>query len=71
MGKDMKEFENKIENFDLSLLRAQRVRDALVGFGIPSNRIFISAVSDTEKIVEENMPIHEAINRRTEIYLNY
>ena len=70
-SKDMKEIQNKIENFDLSLLRAQRVRDALVSFGVPSEKIFISAVADTEKVVEENMPLNEAINRRTEVYINY
>ncbi len=70
-SKDMKEIQNKIENFDLSLLRAQKVSEALIGFGVPRNKIFISAVADTEKVVEENMPINEAINRRTEIYLNY
>lgn len=70
-SKNMKEIENKIANFDLSLLRAQRIKDALVKYGFPSDKIFISAVSDTEKIVEENMPINEAINRRTEIYINY
>ena len=70
-SKDMKEVQNKIENFDLSLLRAQKVSEALIRFGVPKDRIFISAVADTEKVVEENMPINEAINRRTEIYLNY
>ena len=70
-SKDMKEIQNKIENFDLSLLRAQKVSDALVKFGVPKDRIFINAVADTEKVVEENMPLNEAINRRTEIYLNY
>ncbi|MCR5506460.1 MAG: OmpA family protein [bacterium] len=70
-SKDMKEVQNKIENFDLSLLRAQKVSDALVKFGVPKDRIFIVAAADTEKVVEENMPINEAINRRTEIYLNY
>ena len=70
-SKDMKEIQNKIENFDLSLLRAQKVRDALVKFGVAKDKIFISAVADTEKVVEENMPLNEAINRRTEIYLNY
>ncbi len=70
-SKDMKEIQNKIENFDLSLLRAQKVSEALIGFGVPKDKIFISAVADTEKVVEENMPINEAINRRTEIYLNY
>ena len=70
-SKDMKEIQNKIANFDLSLLRAQKVADALVKEGVSREKIFINAVGDTEKIVEENMPINEAINRRTEIYINY
>lgn len=70
-SKNMKEIQNKIANFDLSLLRAQRVRDALIKFGVPEDMVFISAVSDTEKVAEENMPINEAVNRRTEIYIKY
>ncbi len=70
-SKDMKEIQNKMANFDLSLLRAQKVADALVKAGVSRDKIFITAASDTEKIVEENMPINEAINRRTEIYINY
>ncbi len=70
-SKDMKEIQNKIENFDLSLLRAQKVSEALIKFGVPKDKVFIIAAADTEKVVEENMPINEAINRRTEIYLNY
>ena len=70
-SRDMKEIQNKIANFDLSLLRAQRVRDALIKFGVPEDMVFISAVSDTEKVAEENMPINEAVNRRTEIYIKY
>ncbi len=69
--KNMKEIDNKLKNFDLSLLRAQKVRDVLVKNGVPVNKIFIDAVSDTEKILEENMPINEAVNRRTEIYITY
>ena len=69
--KNMKEIDNKLKNFDLSLLRAQKVRDVLVKNGVSVNKIFIDAVSDTEKILEENMPINEAVNRRTEIYITY
>ena len=70
-SKNMKESQNKIANFDLSILRAQKVRDILIKYGVPSDKVFISAVSDTEKISEENMPINEAVNRRTEVYINY
>ena len=70
-SKNMKEIQNKIKNFELSLLRAQNVRDVLIKDGVPANKISIVAASDTEKVIEENMPINEAINRRTEIYINY
>ncbi|MGN0929025.1 MAG: OmpA family protein [Alphaproteobacteria bacterium] len=70
-SKNMKEIENKLTNFDLSILRAEKVRDALIKNGISADKIFIDGVADTEKVVEENMPINEAINRRTEIYINY
>ena len=70
-SKNMKEIQNKLKNFDLSILRAEKVRDALIKYGVPSDKILISGVADTEKVVEENMPINEAINRRTEIYINY
>ena len=70
-SKNMKEIQNKLTNFDLSILRAEKVRDALIKYGVAADRILISGVADTEKVVEENMPINEAINRRTEIYINY
>lgn len=70
-SKNMKEIQNKLTNFDLSILRAERVRDALIKNGVSADKIFIDGVADTEKVVEENMPINEAINRRTEIYINY
>lgn len=70
-SKNMKEIQNKIKNFDLSVLRAEKVRDALIKYGVSADKIFIDGVADTEKVVEENMPINEAINRRTEIYINY
>ena len=63
--------QNKLKNFELSILRAQKVRDVLISQGVPSDKIFIDAVADTEKVVEENMQINEAINRRTEVYINY
>ncbi len=70
-SRNMKEIQNKLVNFDLSFLRASKVRDTLIKLGMDKNKIYITAAADTEKIVEENMPINEAINRRTEIYINY
>jgi outer membrane protein OmpA-like peptidoglycan-associated protein len=69
--KDMKETSHKAANFDLSVARAEKVRDALVKNGVKGARVSIAAVSDTEKIVSESMPLLEAVNRRTEVYLSY
>jgi outer membrane protein OmpA-like peptidoglycan-associated protein len=69
--RDMQERENKIVNFDLSIRRASNVRDALLKSGMKPSDVLISGVSDTENVAYENMPINEAVNRRTEIYIEY
>ncbi|MDR3126423.1 MAG: OmpA family protein [Rickettsiales bacterium] len=69
--KNMKDIENKLENFDLSLERARRVRDELVRLGMPKDSVHLSAVSDTERVSAESMPRQEAANRRTEVYVRY
>lgn len=68
---DTSVINNKIRNFEMSLLRAETTRNYLVSLGVHPNKIFITAASDTEKIAEEDIPINEALNRRTEIYLSY
>ena len=69
--RDMRDIDNKLKNFDLSMTRAKKVRDELVRLGVPANRIYLAGVSDTERILEEKMPAREAANRRTEIYIRY
>jgi outer membrane protein OmpA-like peptidoglycan-associated protein len=69
--RDMRELENKLVNLDLSIKRAGAVRDALASSGIKPADVMISGVSDTENVAYENMPINEAVNRRTEIYIEY
>jgi outer membrane protein OmpA-like peptidoglycan-associated protein len=69
--KDMREASHKVANFDLSVLRAEKVRDVLVRNGVSGKRVSIAAVSDTEKIASESMPLQEAVNRRTEVYIRY
>ncbi|MDR1476897.1 MAG: OmpA family protein [Rickettsiales bacterium] len=69
--RDMRESENKIVNFDLSIKRASNVRGALLKSGMKPSDVLISGVSDTENVAYENMPINEAVNRRTEIYIEY
>lgn len=68
---DTSVINNKIKNFKMSLRRAETTRNYLVSLGVHPNKIFITAASDTEKIAEEDIPINEALNRRTEIYLSY
>ncbi len=70
-SKNMKIVENKIKNFELSLMRAEKVRNLLLKYGVNPKNVFINAVADTEKVAEENMPLNEAVNRRTEIYISY
>jgi outer membrane protein OmpA-like peptidoglycan-associated protein len=69
--KNMAELDNKLQNFDLSARRARIVADRLVSLGLPRARVSVSAASDTNHVLKENMPLHEAVNRRTEIYIVY
>ncbi len=56
---------------DLSLRRAQAVRDRLVAAGLAQNRIEIKAVGDQDRIAVCQGPQCEAQNRNAEILLNY
>ncbi len=56
---------------DLSLRRAQAVRDRLVAAGLAVNRIEIKAVGDQDRIAVCDGPLCAAQNRNTEILLNY
>lgn len=58
-------------NFDMSMNRAQEVSKVLQKIGFPEEKIYVTAVSDSEPIYYEVMPSGEAANRRTEIYLDY
>jgi len=69
--KNMKMAQHLITNFKMSIKRANIVGERLKGLGIPSHKLYIGAVSDNEPIKRENMPINEATNRRTEIYIDY
>lgn len=63
--------KHKLVNFRVSLNRANAVAAALMAKGLPSDRIFVSAVSDNEPLYSEVMPAGESGNQRTEIYLDY
>ena len=44
---------------------------ALINAGVPSDRISVAALSDSQPVASEAMPAGEAENRRAEIYLIY
>jgi peptidoglycan-associated lipoprotein len=56
---------------DLSLQRAQAVRDRLVAAGLSQNRIEIKAVGDTDRVAVCGGPLCAAQNRSAEVLINY
>jgi peptidoglycan-associated lipoprotein len=56
---------------DLSLQRAQAVRDRLVAGGLPSNRIEIRAAGEDDRVALCRGAMCEAQNRNAEVLLNY
>ncbi|MDH3240653.1 MAG: OmpA family protein [Alphaproteobacteria bacterium] len=60
---------HRIANFRISMARARAVAQRLVRLGAPANKIEVSAVSDSQPVYQEIMPLGEAGNRRAEIYL--
>jgi outer membrane protein OmpA-like peptidoglycan-associated protein len=65
------ETEHQIANFNVSLTRADKVRNALVRRGVPGAMITTEAVGDAQPVYSEFMPTGEAGNRRVEVYLVY
>jgi outer membrane protein OmpA-like peptidoglycan-associated protein len=65
------ETEHQIANFNVSLTRADKVRNALVRRGVPAAMITTEAVGDAQPVYHEFMPTGEAGNRRVEVYLVY
>lgn len=63
--------EHQIANFSVSLARADSVRRALIGMGIPGSIITTEAVGDRQPVYHEFMPTGEAGNRRVEVYFVY
>ncbi len=62
---------HQMANFQVSLSRANRVAEALIGLGSPRDRVSVSAQADSRPVYHEFMPTGEAGNRRVEIYLRY
>jgi outer membrane protein OmpA-like peptidoglycan-associated protein len=63
--------EHQIANFSVSLARADSVRRALTGMGVPGSIITTEAVGDRQPVYHEFMPTGEAGNRRVEVYFVY
>ena len=61
--------QHKLINFNVSFARANAVAQALIGAGVPPERVIVEAVSDDRPIYSEAMPTGEAGNRRAEIYV--
>lgn len=68
---DMSMLNHKLVNYDISMKRASKIKDELVRNGLSPQIISLSAVSDTEPIQNEVMPMSESVNRRSEIYISY
>ncbi len=58
-------------NFDISHKRAQAAATELVRRGVPRDRVFVKAQTDTAPVYHEWMPSGEAGNRRAEIFIVY
>ncbi len=68
---NMSLLENKMVNYNISIERAERIKKELMNYGVSAKDISLVAVSDTEPINREIMPIAENVNRRSEIYISY
>jgi outer membrane protein OmpA-like peptidoglycan-associated protein len=55
-------------NFERSQARATAVARALIGAGIPAEKILVQAVGDGQPVYQETMPQGEDGNRRAEIF---
>ena len=56
---------------DLSLQRAQAVRDRLVAAGLPKNRVELKAVGDQDRVAVCGGSLCESQNRNAEVLINY
>jgi len=55
-------------NFNVSLNRANAVASELVRQGVPSEAVFVAAMSDSQPLYYEVMPAGDAGNQRVEIH---
>lgn len=61
--------EHQLANFDMSLIRANAVKEELLRLGVEPEAVRAEAIGDAEPVYHEFMPSGEAGNRRVEIFL--
>jgi outer membrane protein OmpA-like peptidoglycan-associated protein len=65
------QIEAKIANFAIAHDRARIVADELIALGVPSDRVYVSSMADSDPAYSEATALGEAANRRTDIYLDF
>jgi outer membrane protein OmpA-like peptidoglycan-associated protein len=65
---NMDPVQHHLVNFNVSLNRANAVASELVRQGVPSEAVFVAAMSDSQPLYYEVMPAGDAGNQRVEIH---
>ena len=60
--------QHLLVNFNVSFNRANAVARELVRQGVPSEAVFVAAMSDSQPLYYEVMPAGDAGNQRVEIH---
>jgi outer membrane protein OmpA-like peptidoglycan-associated protein len=66
--RNMDPVQHHLVNFNVSLNRANAVAEELVRQGVPSEAVFVAAMSDSQPLYYEVMPAGDAGNQRVEIH---
>lgn len=66
--RNMDPVQHHLVNFNVSLNRANAVARELVRQGVPSESVFVAALSDSQPLYYEVMPAGDAGNQRVEIH---
>ena len=66
--RNMDPVQHHLVNFNVSLNRANTVARELVRQGVPSESVFVAAMSDSQPLYYEVMPAGDAGNQRVEIH---
>ncbi len=66
--RNMDPVQHHLVNFNVSLNRANAVANELIRRGVPSESVFVAAMSDSQPLFYEVMPAGDAGNQRVEIH---